>query len=465
MKVLAVRHNDTVTDARTHLRRWAIPAAVGAGVAIAYTIFSAWQWSTVPSMSWDLSIFTQLLQRYAALQVPIVPVRGPELNLLGDHFHPLLALLAPIYALFPSAFTLIVIQNVCFGIAAAIITRGALLVFGPHRPVQAVLFGLAFGFTWGLQSAVEQQFHEIALAVPLLAASLVSFVAARPLQAALWAAPLVFVKEDLGLTVIAISVVLVIRTRKPVFLWLAVWGAGWFLIATYVVLPLLSGGEWGYSDSLNIFEDPSGLFDPRKGHTLLLLLAVTAVVGIRSPLILVLLPTLAWRFLSTNHGYWGPTWHYSAVLMPIAFIAVLDGIRIVRRSPFRQWRDYGRSAGWVTIAVSAVLLPTLPLWALVDGRAAQEHPRAAVAERVVASIPDGAMVETDVGLMNYVVSAHPTYWIGWENPVPDCILIDTVAGGLPEEWGDVTQVAQIKHPDVVFEVLFSEDGYELACRP
>jgi hypothetical protein len=52
-------------------------------------------------------------------------------------------------------------------------------------------------------------FHEIAFAVPLLACSLSALVRRRPRAAAAWALPLVFVKEDQGLTVAAIGLVMI----------------------------------------------------------------------------------------------------------------------------------------------------------------------------------------------------------------------------------------------------------------
>jgi uncharacterized membrane protein len=169
------------------------------------TVFSALQWQSFAAPSWDLGIFTQLAARYAALQAPVVTIKGEGYNLLGDHFHPLLVLLGPVYTVFPHAFTLVVVQNVLFGMAAVVIAVAAMRLLGPWI---GSLFGLAFGLSWGLQGAVSVQFHEIAFAVPLLALSLAAFVHKRVLACALWAVPIVFVKEDLGLTVFALGLVL-----------------------------------------------------------------------------------------------------------------------------------------------------------------------------------------------------------------------------------------------------------------
>lgn len=441
-------------------------AAVAAFVATAYVVFAAWQWSRFTVSSWDLTIFAQLLQRYSTFEVPIVPVRGDGFNLLGDHFHPLLAMIAPVYALFPFAFTLLVVQAVCFAVAAGAIAWTASKHLGPKSGVP---LGAAFGLSWGLQYAAEVQFHEIALAVPLLALSLCAVVDRKWLAAASWAAPLVFVKEDLGLTVAAIGMLIALRARRPLGLWLAAWGLAWFAIAAFVVLPALNpGGSWSYASSANpsgTLADLPALFAASKGHTLALLAIVGAGLAFRSPIALVMVPTLAWRFLSTNHGYWGPTWHYSAVLMPIMFVALLDAIMSGRRSRRGWLRAYSRHAVAVSVVLSAALLPGLPLWNAVGAAAWEPPQRAEAANAVLAAVPEGASVETDIGLMSHLVDRHTVMWTGNANPVPDCILIDTISGGTPDDWGDVIDVARLLHPDERFQLVHADSGYELACRP
>jgi len=46
---------------------------------------------------YDLGIFDQAVRRYAHFQAPIVTLKGDDFNILGDHFHPIIALWAPLY--------------------------------------------------------------------------------------------------------------------------------------------------------------------------------------------------------------------------------------------------------------------------------------------------------------------------------------------------------------------------------
>src|SRR5690606_33699366 len=163
--------SEQATDARRRgrlARRPLAPAlAVGAGVAALYALWSWRQWQRFETPSWDLGIFTQLFRAYGELRAPVVPIKGPGFMLLGDHWHPLLAVLTPAWWVHPSGLTLLVVQALLVGASAAVVTGCAARHLG-HWPGVGV--GVAYGLSWGLQSAVASQFHEVALALPFLAA-------------------------------------------------------------------------------------------------------------------------------------------------------------------------------------------------------------------------------------------------------------------------------------------------------
>jgi hypothetical protein len=47
------------------------------------------------TMPWDLGIFEQVVKSYAHLRAPVADLKGPGFNILGDHFSPITALIAP----------------------------------------------------------------------------------------------------------------------------------------------------------------------------------------------------------------------------------------------------------------------------------------------------------------------------------------------------------------------------------
>jgi uncharacterized membrane protein len=345
---------------------WAVAAAVFG----AYFVISLFKLLRLQPSSWDLGIFTEYIKQLSLLHAPIVDIRGPGFNLLGDHFTIGLAVLAPFFRVFPSPVTLLFFQAAAVAVSVFPVAAAGTAFAGRTA---GRLIGFAYGFSWGLQQMIDFDFHEIALAVPLLAFSLSALVRRRPAAAIAWAVPLVFVKEDQGFTVAAIGLLMGVtaafppdlargwRSRLPfagggggddrwgngrTALWgglfLMAWGLFWSLLAITVIIPHFNplheyyywknggvvGGNQSFSLGGLIGQTASGW--PTKLTTVVLLLLPTAFAALGSPVALLTLPSLALRFMSTNTAYWGTEWHYNATLMPILFIAAAEAIGRMR---------------------------------------------------------------------------------------------------------------------------------------
>ena len=456
---------------------------VAVGGAALYTLVVVLQWRRLAAPSWDLAIFTQLAKAYAAFEAPVVPIKGDGFNLLGDHFHPVLVLLGPVYRLFPSGLTLLIVQALLIAVSAWPLTALAVRRLG-RGPGVAV--GVLYLLSHGIQGAVRSQFHEIAFALPLLSFGLCALLERRPRAAVLWLAPLVLVKEDLGLLVLVLGLVLRHRGARRAGGALAVWGGAWFALTTVLVLPALNPrGQYDYTDNLalgDVLRDPLGALAAFAGPgekvvTVLLLVAVAGVVGVRSPILLAAVPTLAWRFLGDVPFYWSWMWHYDAVLMPPAVAALLDALgprpepdaaRAVPDDgavpPARRHRR--RVLGALAAAGLAVVLaaPGLPVAGLLSAETWRPAPRAEAAREVLETVPEGAVVASDIGLLARLVPTTTTLWTGTpDNPVADYYVVDRenpTWGGNPPE--DAAAYAEDKHPGTSYELVLDRDGYQVA---
>ena len=157
-------------------------------------------------------------------------------NILGDHFHPILVLLAPFYRLWPDARLLLVAQAVLFALGVHVVTRLAARELGRR----GYLVGAAFAVSWGVLQAVDFDFHEIAFAVPILALALEALLAGRLTAVLVWSALLVLVKEDSPLLVIGVALVLAAQRRYRPALLLGAFGVVSFVLIVFVVVPHLS---------------------------------------------------------------------------------------------------------------------------------------------------------------------------------------------------------------------------------
>jgi uncharacterized membrane protein len=514
----------------------------------AYTTLSVARYRRLNPGSWDLGIYTQYVRQVAHLHAPVVAIRGPGFNLLGDHFQPIVALVAPFFRLFPTPVTLLVAQALLTAVSVVPVCRAAQARLGTG--VSRVI-GAAYGFSWGLQQMIIFDFHEIAFAVPLLACSLSALVRRRPRAAAAWALPLVFVKEDQGLTVAAIGLVMIaqaagawMRQRREraadggearagawagadgggarAGAWagavLVLWGLGWSALAIAVIIPHFNPAHhYAYWSDGGMISPAGGHISaggllaqltnagPVKLRTTVLVLLPVAFVALRSPLAAIAVPGLALRFLSTNSSFWGTLWHYSAILMPIVFVAAVDGLARIRaraarrqagagnasRRAYPPWRQAwaasqeasaapsrdraavpgppgARAARYAAVAMAAIaalLAFRFPLAGLWTPRTYQVTPHVRAEREALALIPARTTVESTLTMLAPLAARDSATWIGTAgNPVPRYVAYDADNSGYAHPPADVPGFINSRYPGVTYQTIFKADGVYLFRR-
>jgi uncharacterized membrane protein len=486
---------------------WAIALTVFG----AYAALSLFRLVQLNPTSWDLGIYTEYVKQYAHLQAPIVDARAPGFNLLGDHFQPIVALIAPFFRVFPSAATLLVAQALLtassvFGVSQVARDR---LGTGPGRAI-----AVAYGFSWGLQQMVEFDFHEIAFAVPLLAFSLSALVRGRVKAAVWWALPLVFVKEDQGFTVAAIGLYLVIsglranvpasaagtrpdqdpagQRRMQAGLFLLTWGFAWSFLAIAVIIPHFNpahhydywsdGGVLAPGGHVSVPGLAKQFFRawPDKLQTTVMLLLPTAFIALRSPLALIAWPSLLLRFLSTNSSFWGTFWHYNATVMPILFVAAVAALARIQaamdaeqpaglpgwgtgrrgrtRAVLAGARHYGVA---MMLAIAVALAFRFPVSNLWNAQTYRISPHVASADAAMAKVPDGATVQTTLDLLAPLAARTDTFWIGNSgNPRTQYIVFDGQNSDYAPAITNVPAFIAQLYPDHLYTQIFdSGDVY------
>jgi uncharacterized membrane protein len=527
------------------------PYVLGVVFFVAYLLLSLVRYRRMLTMSWDLGIFEQAVKGYAHLHAPITTLKGPGFNALGDHFSPITALIAPFYRVFPTPVTLLVAQALLFALSVVPVARGAGLLLGRGR---GLAIGAAYGLSWGVQRAVDFDFHEIAFAMPLLAFSLEAVIRRRWAAALWWAVPLVLVKEDLGVTVAMIGAVVWWRTREseqsgpwapaqaaaaaeggpgratgagpeaaagsgpdgaeastagagtagagtagpgtaggrdgegggddrtrtegggqvdvplsdaerygPWAIGLIGFGVAASVLAVTVLIPAFYGPGYDAFNHINGDGTLSGTipFGTALRTLLWILLPTTGLLALRSPLIVAALPTIGWRFVSHYPENWGTAWHYSAVLMPVVFLALVDAADRSRRSRTPWLRSYASGVPAAAVGAAMALTLSLPLASLGHGDTYKVDARTKAIEKLLDRIPDGATVEANVGPISRLVHRTTVYWVGGtKGVVPQYIAIDNSGGWVPDP---VTYGSQL-HPGATYTQIAGEDGYVILRR-
>ncbi|MFF8374703.1 DUF2079 domain-containing protein [Streptomyces sp. NPDC015661] len=398
-----------------------VPWGWAAGLFLLYSAVAVRRHQLLRTTGYDLGIFEQAVRAYAELRAPVAPLRGEGFHLLGDHFHPLLAVLAPLYRLWPSPLCLLLAQSALLALAVVPLARRAGAVLGPAA---AHTVAAGYGLSWGVASAAAFDFHEVALAVPLLSFSLEALARRRWRPAVAWAAPLLLVKEDLGFTLAAVGAYIALKGPRGLGLVTVATGVLGSLLEVEVLLPAFNPGGYAHGGNLadgqgsllaTLAQAPLDLLRPEvKAVTLILVFAPSALLALRSPLALIAVPTLGWRLLSENGFHWGTAFHYSAILMPVVLAGLVDVLG--RRAPDRREL---RAVLATVLVVTVVLLPSFPLAQLAQRATWHTTPHVAAARALLARIPDGATVAASNRLAPQLtarctVVLFPTFPVGGE---------------------------------------------------
>jgi uncharacterized membrane protein len=367
----------------------------------------------------DLAIFDQAVAGYAAGKMPYSDIKALQpFNLLGDHFSPIIAVLAPIYRIWPHVELLLLAQAALFGLSVGLVTR---IAGRSHGALGSALVGSAFMLSRGLTDAVTFDFHEVAFAVPLLIWAIDSLSRQQLGQAAIASGLLLLVKEDSAFLLVGIGLWLLFERRwRPGVAW-TLGGVASFGLVILVIIPVFSFyGRYTYLDQSSIHAEgvveSLTAFIVNAGHGLaswnFVVMVVALVVptlgrAFLSPILLVGVPLIAARLALPEDAYISLGAHYNATLSAIVFLAALDAGRracgplapaAARSSP------PGRGAqAWpamcVALAVASLFLrPASPLVS-ADAWSCDTCTPAAAA---IAVVPDGAEVAADTYLTSHL---------------------------------------------------------------
>lgn len=150
-------HPAASTRARPLLRSLA-EASLVVLLAAAYSFYSLLRHASFGSAGYDLGIFDQAVRSYSLGHPPWAPVKGIEYNLLGDHFHPIIALIQPLYLIWPDPRLLLIVQALVVALALVPILR----ILDRRLPrVCSGIVAVIIMLSWPMQGLIDFDFHEV----------------------------------------------------------------------------------------------------------------------------------------------------------------------------------------------------------------------------------------------------------------------------------------------------------------
>ena len=439
-------------------RRYAGIAVITVGALVFYLYHAFADQARYLTTGYDLGIFDQAVRAYAHFQAPVVPLKGAGYNIFGDHFHPIIAVLAPLYWIWDNVGMLLIAQAVLTAISIPVVYR-----FARRRAGEALslLIAATYAFGWPLQGLIDFDFHEIAFATPLAALAIDALDRRDDRKLMIWCGLLLLVREDMGLLVALIGAIVIGQRRGRARLGIAMIavGAAIYVITTSVIIPhFAAGGDFAYGNQFgslgptlpsavgNILTTPwhavAVFFTPSvKAHTLAYLLIPFALLPLRSPYALLTLPLFAERFFNSRHNLWTATFHYNALPWLVLTLAMIDGAARFGLFDADRRAALGRRLLAGLLVATPVLLiffgnslKVVPVTSLRHAYAHQPADWVRNAKAVVAWLPKDVCVAADNHLVPHLTGRDYTSVPQANTPDPDFIAIDLFApdtGGNP----------------------------------
>lgn len=442
-----MRRSPSPVDIRRQLLLAVLPVALALVAAVGYAAISIYRHDHFASQAFDLGVQDQTVWGYSRLQMipnTVVMIR----NLLGDHFHPILMTIAPLYWIWDDVRVLLVVQAVLLAAAGLPIFWWARERLGLWP---AIAFEAAYLVFWGILAGVIFDFHHVAFAVPAISFGLYAALTKR--NRLLWAmlALGLLTKEDIALTFAALGIYIgLVQHRWRLSAAIIVICTAWFAALIEIVMPAIAGAPYGHWTYEALGAGPGSAFlylirHPIASLQLLVdnptklklwggLLGAFAFLPVLSPVLLVAAPTLLERLWSRNPALWSASFHYSLVVAPVLAFASIDSI--ARLTNFRP-RIRGRVGAGASLAVLAAgLILSFGLVRPLDelGTYISEHQVADI-ESCLAVIPADASVSAAIVLLPHLSHRRQIYLLTMKGDA-DYLALDVasdVRRQLPDE--------------------------------
>ncbi len=441
------------------------------------TSFSIYLHNSFRTHAMDLGYFDQVIWNTSQGRLFANTLKYPY-HFLGDHFSPILALLAPLYWVWPDVRMLLLAQSLALALAGLPLYWLARQVVKGLAPLVLV----AFYLNPELHLVNLSDFHEIALVTPFVALALYALLQARYPLLLLSLFLALCCKEDMAIVVMSFGLYLVLRKGPGPSGGKGRWwgvaslvlGAVWLAGAVFVAIPhFRQGGGYGsiaarYSYLGNtpqealttVLRQPEVLVTHLlQGKKLLAFLRVLLPVAFLPflgwPIFCLSFPLFVYLQLSDRPSlYTLREWHVAPII-PILLAAAIVGLQRLKDWKVRR------------LALCSLLLGSLVACGLFSpiGRALETEgmapERRPYIQNVLKRIPSQAVVSAQTDILPHLSQRQEIYLFPSVIEGADFIVLDREGNTYPvrEDYDEI--VDQEVLPDPSFQVLYQDHGFLL----
>ncbi|MBI4436839.1 MAG: DUF2079 domain-containing protein [Candidatus Omnitrophica bacterium] len=299
----------------------------------------------------DLAVYAQGLWNllHGSLESSLVGI-----PLFGNHFTPILFLIAPLYALFPFPPTLLILQSLLLGGGAFFVYRIAFRKLGDPL---ALSFAFSYLFYPALGYVNLFEFHTVSLAIFFLLGALEGWESSSYRRFLIFLGLACLCQEDVSLALVAIGLYSFLKRRPWKWgAWPALFGGGYFVGVVFWVMPHLNPETVNFSllyshlgrtvhEALffvgaHPFQVAALLLESAEKRIFVFqLLAPLSFLPFLDPRSFLLsLPFFLEQLLSRRVNQHLLIYHYTALLIPFLYYAAIEGA-----ARLLSWRKFSLS--------------------------------------------------------------------------------------------------------------------------
>jgi len=307
-----------------------------------YATLSIYRFANFRAPGVDIAIFDQAVWLLSRFEGFTSTIRG--MNIFGDHFAPILFMLAPLYWVKGNVQALLVVQTAALALGALplyLVARDRL----ESRPLALVVAGAYLAYP-ALGHMNLFDFHPETIALCFLLFAVLALERRRFGWVYALCLGALFCKEDMALAVFVLGLIVYFRYDRRAGRIIAAGTALYLLVVVLLVIPALGPEGFQYSGRLTQFGDTPleavrnfflrplrtlGIVLTRQnlGYALALLAPVAFLCLLSPVLLLPALPAFAINIISDLPEQHTILFHYTAAIVPFVFVALVFGLRKV----------------------------------------------------------------------------------------------------------------------------------------
>lgn len=289
------------------------------------------------SSGFDLWIFDQVIYKYSQFQFPASSSIREIINIEWDHFHPILFFYWLIYKIYASPLVLLFLQNFFFVLWWLWIYKLSKHIL--NVPIIWFLLVFLYFIFRGNVNALLFDFHPIVIAISLFPWLFYFSFKKNWFAYFLLLIPILLSKENLSIYIIFFWIYQIFWQKQKIIWFLSIFiGIIYFYLVMKYFLPLMWWG-WKYWSYDAIWANPVELIKNTFLHPILFIETLFSsetkiitylhhlwsglYIWLFNPVILLLIPAYAQKFLSSREEFWTLNFHYSIDIFWVVAISII----------------------------------------------------------------------------------------------------------------------------------------------